>query len=178
LVVSIPGRCNNWFHEPIMIVHGFPERIITRIEGTPLSVELVAKYEIVLLAIMAGPSVDLSWRIWVNESGKLRELGNLPRCVDAADVIALDFAVVLLVEEDDGVTEEEHEESQSQNDKCSDIHPTSPGEGRPAVIVTGIRVVECVIKVGLSVPHVLRDGGSSWWWRSSDDGLWRRCMFS
>ncbi len=68
--------------------------------------------------------------------------------------------------EKDGISDEQGKEGCYDNEDGECIDPSSPLENREVKISRRIWVVKNVIRVGVFIPHVLRDRGSRknrWW---------------
>lgn len=128
-------------------IHGLPKGIVAGVKRATGSGELVGKDESIVGAIEARTGEGLVGSVGVDEVGHVEENGGLAGAIDADIASDLGIYLFVLVESDNGVADEEGEETEEKEEDDGDIDDATPGEG---VIVGMVRtmVVEEVVVVG------------------------------
>jgi hypothetical protein len=144
---------------PVVKIHGFPKRIVTREESAAIDVELIGEYEIIFVAVKTGTRVGVFWGILVYSKGDFK-IGDLAGKVDAADVkggafFKLDHAVVC----DDGIASKKGDKAEEDCEESDIVCPTASAPDGPLrvldSILAGVGAVKGIVEVWVTgVPEV------------------------
>ncbi|KAI3485815.1 hypothetical protein L1887_50715 [Cichorium endivia] len=127
---------------PVVQVGGLPKRIVARIEGASVGVEFVGKDE-----LHGGSQAGYA--------------GNLARGVDSAEIEATFCALVMPIEVgDDGVSAEEGDECEGEDDEHANVEQASgtecASEAAVGSVVRGARVMQGIVRLFFAIHGVPR----------------------
>ncbi|ELU44699.1 hypothetical protein AG1IA_01268 [Rhizoctonia solani AG-1 IA] len=71
-----------------MVVHGFPERVITGIKCAPIQVKFVTEDKVIFFAVITDPSPGVIGSVFVDEARDVREIRYLTGPINPSQVVS------------------------------------------------------------------------------------------
>lgn len=150
---------------PVVQIHSFPIRIIARIKGTAINLELVTEDEKIRLSIRSSTRAEDVRSCRVYQRWHATQIWNLARGIYATNTVARrNFMTVLQCIVSNGIANKKGDEAGTNDDKHDGVGPSARGPDSPSMvqccITDGVGIVERVVQIRiLGVPHEGRDGG-------------------
>jgi hypothetical protein len=121
---------------PVVEVYGFSKRIVARIEGTSIYLELVAENKYIILAISPYPCACGSWGSRVNEDGHPWNDWYLTSCVDANRKKR--SWVVMQGIENDRISRKQKNEACAYDEQHAGAGPSTKRPDGPSAVPCGV----------------------------------------
>jgi len=153
---------------PIPEIDCFPEGVVSRIKCTTIGIELIGKYENVILIVEASACFGRVRCFGVDELGYGKGRGRNGDGV-ASGLVEKEIVSVAVYIGDDGVCNEEGEEGENEEDEDTDVE-NATGSEKGGGFVDRVRLVEEIffvrsrLVVYRGVVDIRDEAASHGWW--------------